>query len=178
LSTYELGAGGHEDEGGAAPDEGVERLARIVFAVVVLASVGAFFLTQALKHAPTVVQDFKLAPSFEPYPGGHTKTAALSFRVQHSDRVTVAIIDTSGNVVATLVHDRPISHDAQFSLRWNGRRGNAVHYETLETAAGHEILVALPRGRLAAPGEYRVEVRLLHQHKTVRFPTTFTLRRP
>lgn len=157
---------------------GVEPLARAVFAALVIACIGAFFLTQHLKHEPTAVEEFRLTPFFSPYPGGPLQREAISFKLEHTERATVAIIDTAGNVVATLVRDMPLQRLVTFSLRWNGRRGTVRRYEHLLSQAGRPLLVALASGRIAPAGEYRVEVRLRRAHKTVRSPESFTLVAP
>jgi hypothetical protein len=176
LSAPELGAQPRSQRGGASSERGAaEALARAVFAVLVLACIAAFFLTQHLKHLPTAVESFKLTPVFSPYPRGHIKDEAMSFDLLHADEATVTIIDTAGNVVATLVRDRPLARFESFSLRWNGRRGSATRYQHLETAAGHAILLALCAGPIAPAGEYRVAVTLRRQHKTLRSPDSFTL---
>ena len=172
------GAGVASPRAARAQPVGVEGLARAVFVALALACIGAFFLTQHLKHSPTDVQEFKLTPFFSPYPSGHLKEEAISFKLSHRERATVAIINTSGNVVARLVLDRALPRYKTFSLRWNGRRGTARRYEHLESANGLAILLALCPGKLAAAGEYRVEVTLQHAHKTVRSPSSFTLVAP
>ena len=99
------------DDGSAArraSAPGSDPLARVVFALLVLACFAAFFLTQRLKHTPTAVQDFKLTPFFSPYPGGHVKQEAISFKLANAEAVTVTIIDADGNTVATLVRDQPV----------------------------------------------------------------------
>ena len=45
-----------------------DRPARTVFALLVIACLAAFFVTQRLKHTPTAVQLFKLTPRFSPTP--------------------------------------------------------------------------------------------------------------
>ena len=50
---------------------GTDRLARAVFALLVVACFAAFFVTQRLKHTPTAVQAFKLTPFFSPTRAGH-----------------------------------------------------------------------------------------------------------
>lgn len=153
-----------------APD----RLAAGVFAALVLASFAAFAITQRLKHTPTVVQSFHMTGHFSPAAGGAHALAHISFRIAHADEVTVAVEDTAGDVVATLVRDRPLASYTQLSLAWDGRSGPSAAV----TGAGvpHDPLLAHDRGPLAAPGEYRVRVSLLHQRRTVRSPRTFVLR--
>lgn len=173
-------AGADPGAAGAAHERArqTELLARTVFAVLVLACIGAFFLTQHLKHTPTAVQEFRRTPFFEPsHPGPHEQEA-LSFKLEHADRVTVRVINSSGDTVATLVRDWPLERYRTFSLRWNGRRGTARRYERTRTETGLPILLALPSGPIAPAGEYRLEVSLRRQHKTVRSPWSFTLRSP
>ncbi|HEV3070148.1 MAG TPA: hypothetical protein VGY76_01830 [Solirubrobacteraceae bacterium] len=154
-------------------DTGVSRLAGVVFAALVLASFAAFAITQHLKHTPTVVQNFHMTGHFSPRVPGRHALEHISFRIAHSDDVTVAIEDSSGNVVATLVQDRPLARYTQLSLVWDGHRGPT----SLPTGTGtpHNPLMAKDRGRLADAGEYRVRVSLRVQHRTVRSPRTFVL---
>jgi hypothetical protein len=150
-------------------------LARVVFALLVVACFAAFFVTQRLKHTPTAIQHFELTPRFSPSPKGHIKHEGISFKLTRADAVTVMIVDSAGNIVATLVRNRRVPRYKQFSLHWNGRRGTAHRYGTLTTEAGRTILVPVTVGRLAPPGEYRVRVILREQHRTVNLLRSFTL---
>jgi hypothetical protein len=153
-----------------------ERLARMVFALLVIASFAAFFVTQRLKHTPTVIQRFQHSPNFSPHAADpERRKERISFKLAHADSVTVAIIDSSGNVVATLVRDRPLERYKQFSLRWNGHRGTAHRYREVVTASGHRSLIPLNTGRLAPPGYYRVRVMLRKQDREVLSPWDFAL---
>ena len=158
----------------------VAKLARVVFALLVVACGAAFIVTQRLKHTPTAVQDFKLTPFFSPTPKGHIKEARISFKLAQADRVTVTVIDSSEQAVATLVDEWPVVRYKQFSLRWNGRRGTA-RARTARVALGPlgtTIVTPVNTGSPAPAGEYHVEVRLREQKKTVISPNGFTLVRP
>jgi hypothetical protein len=152
-----------------------DRLAQIVFAALVIACLGAFVLTQRLKHTPTAVQSFKLTPIFSPNPTGHIKAERISFKLAKADEVTVTILDANGDEVATLVRDRPVARYKQFSLRWNGRAGKAHSYRVLSDPNGTTIVVPTNTGAPAPAGEYRVRVSLQKQHRSVRSPGSFTL---
>jgi hypothetical protein len=154
---------------------GVDPLVRSVFALLVLACLGAFFVTQRLKHTPTPVQDFKRTPRFSPYPTGHNKLEQISFKLKRADAVTVTVLDEADDPVATLVEGYPLPRYKQFSLRWNGRRGVAHGYSVQRTSSGHAYVVPHNRGPLAASGEYRVRVTLRDQGRSVESPSTFTL---
>ncbi|HWX52945.1 MAG TPA: hypothetical protein VNY34_06610 [Solirubrobacteraceae bacterium] len=159
---------------GSAPPIG-DRPARIVFALLVVASFAAFFLAQRLKHTPTVVQSFERTPSFSPTAKGRIKQERISFKIAQPDLVTVTIVNAKGDVVATLVRDQPVARYKQFSLRWNGRSGAARRYTTLHSANGHSTLVPENEGALAPPGEYRVHFDLREQSHEVFGPRSFTL---
>jgi hypothetical protein len=157
----------------AAP--GADRLAQIVFALLVLACFAAFFVTQRLKHTPTAVQRFQLTPVFSPTPAGHVKEESISFKLAQAERVTVTIIDSAENNVATLVRDRPVARYKQFSVHWNGRLGAAHGYTVRESAAGTTSVTPAIAGGPAPAGEYRVRVSLREQHRSVLSPRSFKL---
>jgi hypothetical protein len=148
-----------------------------VFALLVIACFAAFLITQRLKHTPTAVQEFDLTPFFSPYPTGHVKQAGIAFKLEHAEAVTVTIIDSSGNTVATLVRDDPVARYKQLSLLWDGRTGTARRVATLETAGGRAILEPENTGAIAPAGEYRVQVGLRH-HSPVLSPASVTLVAP
>ena len=169
MSAAATPAGGAEARGGAEP------LARWVFGALVLACFVAFFITQRLKHQPTAVQQFDLIPFFSPTPAGRHKQEQISFKLSHAERVTVAVIDSRGNVVATLVRRFPAERYKRVSLRWNGRRGTARGHVTHTTPSGRTYVVALNTGRPAPAGEYRVRLDLSGQANPVLSPHSFTL---
>lgn len=176
---------GGVDDAAAAPrartpaaTPGSDPLARAVFAALVVACLAAFLITQRLKHTPTAVQNFKLATAFSPYPAGHAKQEGISFKLANASSTTVAVIDSRGDVVATLVRDYPVARYKQLSLRWNGRRGTARGARVVVTPAGHRIVMPINTGRVAPPGEYRVRVSLSDRGRPVLSPRSFQLVRP
>ena len=167
---------------GRAPVQGgrfsaaADPLARAVFALLVVACFAAFFITQRLKHTPTPVQKFERTPTFSPSaPDPEDRQERLSFKLAQADEVTVTVINSGGATVATVLRQRPVPRYKQFSFRWNGRTGAPRGYEELNLPPGHRSLLALNTGRFAPPGEYRVRVDLLKQHKEVLSPWSFTL---
>jgi len=174
LSTGAAGAGG-EALGVEEHPSPVEPLGRIVFALLIAACFLAFFLTQRLKHTPTVVQDIKLTPYFSPFPSGHVKEESISFKLDRAERVTVEVENSEEAVVATLLVDQPVQRYKRFSLRWNGRRGTAHGYSVSHTSHGHSVLVPRTSGPIAAPGEYRIRLSLSRQHRVVHSTKGFSL---
>jgi len=159
----------------AADGPATDRLAQVVFALLVIACIAAFVLTQRLKHTPTAVQHFQLTPFFSPTPSGHIKQERISFKLARADKVTITIVGDAGNAVATLVRDLPVARYKQLSLRWNGRLGTARGYTTVGAAGGGTIVTPVNHGRSAPAGEYRVRVTLREQHRSVLSPRSFTL---
>jgi hypothetical protein len=135
-------------------DRGSQGLARAVFALLVIATAAAFFVTQRLKHAPTVVQQVGVYPFLSPLSINHHLSAKLSFRIKRADDVTVTIVDRSGEDVATLARDHPLAPYTQWSLRWRGRTD---------------------AGRIAPDGVYRIRVRLRREGRSALLAKTITL---
>lgn len=146
-----------------------------MFALLVIACFVAFFLTQRLKHTPTVVQRFRLTPVFSPTPAGHVKQERISFRLANADDATVTIESSSGADVATLVRDFPVARYKQLSLRWTGQLGVAHGYALVAGPDGHAAVQPRFAGPIAPAGEYRVRVSLRRQHRSVQSPRSFTL---
>jgi hypothetical protein len=165
---------------GRAPraDSAHERPARVVFALLVLACFVALVVTQRLKHTPTPVQSFEMTPSFSPSGAGLRSEERISFKLAKADEVTVTVINTAGDDVATLVRDLPTPRYRQLSLRWNGRLGEAHGYTVLRSPDGHTSLLPANRGAPAPFGEYSVRVSLRHQDRSVPSPRTFKLVAP
>lgn len=129
-------------------------LARAVFALLVVASFAAFFVTQRLKHTPTVVQRFEMTPFFSPATTGFHQVERLSFRIKATDEVTATVVDSAGDDVATLVRGRQLHKYTQLSLTWSG---------------------LTDAGRRAPDGDYRLRVRLRNQGRSVLSPRSFRL---
>jgi hypothetical protein len=156
-------------------ENGGDRLAQLVFGLLVLACFAALIVTQRLKHTPTVVQAFKMTNVIAPASSGESREEHISFKLAKADVVTVTIVSSSGDEVATLVHDLPVGRYKTLSLRWNGRGGTAHGYRVLRRADGYTTLLPANRGRLAAPGEYSVRVSLSEQDRLVTSPRSFKL---
>jgi hypothetical protein len=157
-----------------ASSPGADPLARIVFALLVIACFAAFLITQRLKHTPTAVHRYELSTAFSPYPGAHTKLEEISFELAHAEPVTVTIIDSAGNTVATLFRNYPAPRYKDVSLRWNGHRGGALRVGHVITPAGRSIPLPENEGALAPAGEYRVSLGL-RNHGQVMLPRSFSL---
>jgi len=158
----------------SAESQQAQVLARVVFAVLVVACFVAFVLTQRLKHTPTPVQEFKMDESFTPtrvpaaacrgrvparLVNSSERVEYLAFKIAQADEVTVAIVDAANRKVATIVRDLPVERYKPLSLCWNGQLG------------------ATQSGGLAPPGEYHLSVSLRNQSLTRDSTHSFKLER-
>jgi hypothetical protein len=127
--------------------------ARAVFALLVLACFLAFFISQHLKHTPTVLQSVRETPYFAPGVHGH-ELEHISFKTKEADLVTVTVQTAAGANVATLVNRTPVPRYRQCEAVWNGLTGH---------------------GRLAPAGTYTLSFSFVRQDRTIPSPASFKL---
>jgi N,N-dimethylformamidase beta subunit-like protein/flagellar hook capping protein FlgD len=105
------------------------RLVRVVFALLVLVTAGAFVVTQVLKTEMPVVLRFSVAPIyFSPNGDGVRDRVRVGFDLSETAEVSFSIIDMDGNEVRELADDRELAGDKRWRFWWNGRDddGNVV----------------------------------------------------
>ena len=96
-------------------------LVRVVFALLVFATVGAFFVTQQLKSEFPLVIRFATQPVyFSPNGDGFRDNALVGFDLSEPATVSFAITDGEGNEVRQLVEDRRLAGDTKHRFRWDG----------------------------------------------------------
>jgi hypothetical protein len=135
----------------AAGSAAAAPLARIAFALLVLASVAALVVAQKLKHDPPLINANAIwtpnSGAFDP----QRTAASFSFQTSYNDKVTVSIVSThSAKTVAVLARNYAVHRyrrTTQFS--WSGR-----------TAAGS----------LAPAGTYVVVVHFARLDRTPTIP--------
>jgi hypothetical protein len=132
----------------------VTRAVRAVFAVLVLATLGAFVVTQKLKSAPPLVVRPHISSVFSPAPQARVRQARISFFIVHADDVTISIVDDDGQIVRTLLDGAHVPARVRIARWWNGRTFS---------------------GALAPDGSYRVRVALIHQGRTIDLPQRIAL---
>jgi hypothetical protein len=136
----------------------VTRLSTGAFAMLVAATIAAFFVTQHLKVTTPLIAGY---PSFVPtaidpaHPTRcgkyNTGSATISFYLQHrSDTADVYMVsDATGAIVDTLAigrHMRTYKRYPDGVFHWNGRESN---------------------GQIAPDGTYHLRVALIHQGRTI-----------
>lgn len=129
--------------------------ARIVFAVLVCATFGAFFAAQELKSTPPLVQDVtRQSPYFSPNRDGRFDRARISFRLKRTDEVTATVVNADGDAVRRLVDDRRLRAKQRLRLVWDGTNA---------------------RGRRQPDGTYRIRVNLRRQGRAIVIPRNINM---
>jgi hypothetical protein len=136
------------------------RAAALVFALVVLATVGAFAWAQRLKRDPLVLDRVTVgtpkSPGFTPNGDCRFDRERIRFRVTRSDDATVQVVKPGGRVVITLARDEFLKRYHFFTYYWDGRQRG---------------------GGIARPGRYKLRVKLLGQERTLVAPGAIRLHR-
>ncbi|MFL5884070.1 MAG: N,N-dimethylformamidase beta subunit family domain-containing protein [Thermoleophilaceae bacterium] len=122
-------------------------LARVVFLVLVAATVGAFFVTQRLKRSGPVVKRLAMPLYISPNEDGRKDTARITFTLPKGDAVTVDVVDSKDDEVRRLLDDVRLRKGFH-SLDWNGRNNFGV----VPKDGSYYVRVTLRREGRAATG--------------------------
>lgn len=130
-------------------------LAAVVFVLLTVATLGAFFVAQRLKNTPTAVQAFRARTVFSPNGDGRADDVRISFGLKQDDAIDVEIVDERGDVVRRLADDTSVRGYRRITpLVWDGRDDD---------------------GRRLPDGVYRVRITLRDQGRTLTVPSAITL---
>jgi flagellar hook assembly protein FlgD len=124
----------------------MSRLSAGVFAILVIATFGAFFVAQRLKNAPPVLSRLTVFPYFSPNGDGRYDVARVSFKVKKTDDVSVSVLNSSGDEVRELMSSRRVASSELVRLKWDGRTDD---------------------GTRARDGRYRYRITLQHEGRSV-----------
>jgi flagellar hook assembly protein FlgD len=128
----------------------VTLFARLTFLALVVATFGAFFVTQRLKRTPPPVNSVSATRLFSPNQDGRgDERARVGFTIKKDDDVTVDVIDADGDRVRRIADDRGLRAYRRLSLQWDGRTDG---------------------GRRVPDGTYRYRVALRREGRTVTLP--------
>jgi hypothetical protein len=142
--------------------------AALVFVLLVLATVAAFAWAQRLKRDPLVLDRVTFIGVPRVHPGAapvHSFTPngdcrfdrmRIRFRVTQSDHATVQVVKPGGRVVITLARDRYLQRYHFFTFYWDGRSRD---------------------DGIAAPGRYKLRVKLIGQERNLVPPGVIKLHR-
>jgi FlgD Ig-like domain len=101
-------------------------LVRAVFAVLVVATISAFFLTQQLKSDFPLVIRFASKPAhFSPNGDGYRDSSEIGFDLSEPASVSFMVVDAEGIEVRRIVSSRRLAGDAKHRFSWDGRDDNA-----------------------------------------------------
>lgn len=111
---------------------------RVLLAVLVVATAGAFLASQYLKGEEPLVLRFEREPrSFSPTADGVVNRARVGFVLREPAQVTFSVVDSEGAEVRRLVDSRRLPGDEELFFGWDGRDDD---------------------GRVAPDGVYRLRV--------------------
>ncbi len=97
-------------------------LVRAVFALLVLATIAAFFATQQLKSEFPLVIRFAAKPkAFSPNGDGFKDVTQIGFDLSEPATVSFYVMDGEGREVRRVVDGESFAGDAKHRFRWNGR---------------------------------------------------------
>ena len=96
-------------------------LARVVFALLIAATFGAFFVAQRLKSAESVAEYTQLKRFFSPNGDGRRDVDRISFKVKEADEVTVTVVDRDGERVRRLGSGIDARPDRDVTVVWDGK---------------------------------------------------------
>src|SRR4051794_14366517 len=132
-------------------------LVRAAFALLVGATIAAFFVTQQLKGEFPLVLRFAATPnSISPNGDGVRDDTIVGFDLSERAKVSFFIVDSEAREVRRLVGDRTLAGDTKYRYVWNGRDDE---------------------GRRVPDGKYQLRVvrrdegRVINSIKTVRVDT-------
>jgi hypothetical protein len=122
----------------------------VIFALLVLATIAAFAWSQHLKRDPLVLDRVTFGTprsrAFTPNRDCRFDRIRARFRVTRSDRADVQVVKPGGKLIVTLARDVYLKRYRFFTFYWDGRTRNDGS---------------------AAPGRYKLRVKLLGQDRTL-----------
>ena len=105
--------------------ETVNRSARAAFALLVVATVAAFFVTQRLKTGEAVVKNIVVQAYMSPNADGLMDRARMAFTLPRGDRVTLDMDDPQGDRVRRLLDGAHLGR-ARHTFTWDGKNDNGL----------------------------------------------------
>lgn len=103
----------------------VARPVRVVFALLVLATIVAFVVAQQLKSEFPLVIRFAATPAdFSPNDDRFRDRSEVGFDLSEAAKVSFAIVNSEGSEVRRLVDGRRLAGDAKHRFYWDGRNND------------------------------------------------------
>src|SRR3954463_4169372 len=95
--------------------------ATVAFSLLVVATVGAFFVTQRLKRSTPIIRNLKMPRYISPNGDGRKDRMKIAFGLPEGGQVAVSIVSRGGDTVRELAN-RQLAK-GRHVLVWNGRNG-------------------------------------------------------
>ena len=92
-----------------------------VFAALVLATFGAFFLASQLKSRPALLDDIRLMRFFSPNGDGERDEQDISFTLDETGPADIDVVDADGARVRRVAEGVAIVPSRRVRVRWDGR---------------------------------------------------------
>lgn len=138
------------------PSSEPTRLAAVVFLLLIVATVAAFFAAQWLKHEPPLLRQKGGDRAFSPNGDGVKDTARITFKLPKPDDVTVTILDEDGGTVARIADNKHLAGKTVHTLRWDGRTSEG----SIAPEATYSVRVSLRHGGRTDTLERKIELEL------------------
>ncbi|MDQ3768903.1 MAG: hypothetical protein M3370_05410 [Actinomycetota bacterium] len=122
------------------------RVAQVAFALLVVATFGAFFVAQRLKATPSLVLEARARPVFSPNQDGRKDRARWSFMLKRDDQMSVRVVDDDGDEVRTLADGQKTDAYDRQRFDWDG---------------------TTDEGAMAPDGTYRLRLSLRRQGRSI-----------
>jgi hypothetical protein len=117
----------HSDALFTLPAPMTRPLVRWVFALLAVATIAAFFVTQQLKSDAALVLRFAALPAYvSPNGDGVRDSTEVGFDLSEPASVTFSIVDSEGNEVRRIVDGERKAGDTKHRFRWHGRDDDGV----------------------------------------------------
>lgn len=131
------------------------RAAAAAFAVLLLATFGAFLIASRLKAEPAVLKDLQRTAFFSPNGDGRRDVERITFSAELDDpSAAVDVVDADGVRVRRIASDRRIRRGKPVRVRWDGHEDD---------------------GSRAPDGAYRLRVTLGADGRSIIAPKPFTV---
>jgi hypothetical protein len=121
---------------------------------LLVATTAAFAITEHLKLIKSPIAGTTVSKVFSPSCHCATAKADIGIRLRHRDHLTVTIVDSRGDTVATLASNELVEPKLRKEFLWDGRTD---------------------AGAVAPDGTYRPEVKLAHARHTYLLPNEILL---
>ena len=129
-------------------------MAPVIFAVLIVVTIAAMFVTQRVRRHGLVLDKIKVTETFTPNGDGEADKAVIRFRLTRAETVDIDVLDSDDRPVGTITDHEPHSDHKLLRFYWTGIGDN---------------------GELAPPGTYSLRIFLEGRNRTITPSETISL---